>query len=386
MSRVGFLKDGAENLAAGSSAAIPPGALMHVSRTTEGMRRTAAAFSDALKDAYVCACKFGSGSSLTHDSMMRFFSSLGVFSEPGKDQALLLFMGSTLPQLDRLDVVRLFSAVQAPSATPTSASHCRPSSAKAAHCEFNSNNITFQNFVDVVLLVCDALLVQLNLQVYMVNGDISQHLSLCLNSFLSAALGHDVQPQQQLAVGDDTGCERSALSSIQRFPPHLVSRVMAVLRNGSFDNFVTIYNLRACASQLPLQPPLDDTTLTNMFEEAAGGGDRLTQHHLTIATSMQFKYRRHTQHWRRLFEAVIRAKALAVTAAPQPVPLLNLQKIASAAPPPPVQLLQRKMTASLMNSGFRMRPAGAPRCAPFFLLPLPQIIFHPTELPFSLLH
>lgn len=358
MSRVGFLNGGPD---ANPQAWSGSGAPMHCSRTTEGMRRTAAAFGTALKDAFACACKFSSGPLLTHDAMMRFLCSVGVLLEPGTEQPLLLFMGAALPRLARVDVLRLLPLAQsAPSSRPSSASSLRPPSAKVSKLsDSSSSSLTFQNFVDCVLLVCNALLQQLNLQVYTVNGDISQHLSLCLNSVLSAALGHDVQPQP--LDSDDAQGDSSVLSSIQRFPPHLVARVMAVLRHGSVDSCVTVHSLRAAAAQLPLQPLLDDATLNSMFEEAAGGGNGLTLHHLTIATSLQFKYRRYTQQWRRLFEAVIRAKTLPVNAAPQPVPLLNLQKITAAAPPSAAHVLQRKPHALVLTSSFRMRPAAAPR-------------------------
>jgi hypothetical protein len=365
MSRVAFVNGGPDNLAASAYAWNAGGASLHVSRTIEGMRKTASAFNVALKDAFARACKFGSGSSLTHDSMIRFLCSVGVLLEPGKDQPPLMFMGNTLPQLARVDVMRLLPLAQASSSRPSSASsYPRPSSAKVANPgDHNSISMTLANFVDCLLLVCHALLLQLNLQVFTTNGDIGQHLSLCLNSLLTAALGHDVQPHAQ-REGDDVGGEHSGvLSSIQRFPPHLVARVMAVLRHGSLDNTVTIHSLRACASQLPLQQPLDDDTLTKMFEEAASGGDGLTLHHLTIATSTQFKYRRYTQHWRLLFDAVIRAKSLPVNAVPQHVPLLNLQKITAGAPPL-AHLMQRKSSAHFLNSSVRMRPAAAPRFVP----------------------
>jgi hypothetical protein len=360
MSRVGFLNGCPD---ANPQALSGSGAPMHCSRTTEGMRRTAAAFGNALKDAFACACKFSSGPLLTHDAMMRFLCSVGVLLEPGTEQPLLLFMGGALPRLARVDVLRLLPLAQsASSSRPSSASSFRPPSAKVCKLgDSSSSSLTFQNFVDCVLLVCNALLLQLNLQVYNVNGDISQYMSLCLNSVLSAALGHDVQPQPQLLDSDDAAGDSSVLSSIQRFPPHLVARVMAVLRLGSVDSSVTVHSLRAAAAQLPLQPPLDDATLTSMFEEAAGGGNGLTLHQLTIATSLQFKYRRYTQQWRRLFEAVIRAKTLPVNAAPQPVPLLNLQKITAAAPPSAAHVLQRKPHALVLTSSFRMRPAAAPR-------------------------
>ena len=266
-----------------------------MSRTVEGMRRTAAAFQDALNEAFECACKFGSGSTLTHDAMMRFLCSVGVFSEPGREQQPLMYMGIALPQLARMDVMRLLPSAQAQaSSRPASASLSRPSSARPSSAkvakmnEAPSTSMSFQLFVDAVVQVCNALLLQLQLHVYAVNGDISQHLSLCLNSLLSAALGHHVQPQ--LPQDDDDSGVRSMLSSLQRFPPHLVARVMAVLRHGSSDADISLANLRACALQLPLQPPLDDVTLTKMFEEASGGRDGLTLQQLTIATSTQFKY------------------------------------------------------------------------------------------------
>ncbi len=356
-------------MTASSNASKTGSVSLHVSRTIEGMRRTADSFSSALKDAFDCACKFSSGAHLTPDAMMRFLCSVGVLLEPGQEQPLLLFMGSTLPRLARVQVLQLLSLAHVPSCRPVSASSSRPSSAKALKLtDSNSNSMTLRNFVDCVLLLCDALLAQLDLQVFALNGDISQHMSLCLSSVLSAALGHDVQPQQQQIEGDNSGNENPVLSSIQRFPPQLVTRVMSVLRHGSLNNAVTMQSLQACAAQLQLQPPLDDTTLAKMFEEASGGSDSLTLHHLTIATSTQFKYRRYTQQWRRLFEAVIRAKALPVNAMPQPVPLLNLQKIAGATAAPAAQLLQRKLPSYLVNHSYRMRPAAAPR---YFSLPFP---------------
>jgi hypothetical protein len=370
MSRVAFINAGHGNATAGAHAWKTSTFSLHASRTMEGMRKTAAAFSDPLKDAFDCACKVGGGSFLTYDAIMRFLCSVGVLLEPGQEQPPLLFMGGALPRLARVEVLQLLSSALASSSRPASASSSRPSSAKVARLadsNSNSNYVTLQNFVDCMLLVCSALLSQLNLQVFALNGDISQYLSLCLNSVLSAALGHDVQPQQQLDEGDDASSEAKMLSSIQRFPPPLVARVMSVLRQGSLQNAVTIHSLRACVSHMQLQTLLDDATLLKMFEEAAGGGDGLTLHHLTIATSTQFKYRRYTQQWRRLFEAIIRAKALPVNAPPQPVPLLNLQKLAGAAAPP-AQSLQRKLSAHLLNPGYRMRPAAAPRfpSAPLF--------------------